>query len=1664
MAKLQIEIEINDKGTPVIRQLGQATADTGKQAEEASRGVAHLGQKVDTATTSVTNLLNPVALLNVAIGAGIVAALKSAVGEATQFADEIHRLRLLTGSSVRDLAALVDVANDVGIEFGAVQMALLHLANQSDETDGVLAQLNLTAKDGVGRLVQFAQKLAGVTDANQRAAIASEVFGARIAAGLLPLVDRLKNGMVDLGAETNDFADILGDDGVTALRNFGIAQGQVGDALLALKIVVAKDLLPVMGPLVAMTEQTVKWFYAVPAPVRAAVEVLGLAAGVITAVNIALRLFGITTLAMSGPAGWIALAVAGIAVLVTSLEGLGSKLTSLWTDFKNRGMTPAPAPSTPGVPTGAAPAAPVILPKDVLEANAAVKKQIDALKAERLELEQGKVAALQYTLAHGEMAKASPALKAQLVALTQGVNNLKTAQEIAADLQAALTADTKEATEAILKNVEAVKAQNNEVALSTLAEAVDELNEIKKKEKELAQSVRDANTEIRQQNLLFIDAGRLAGETMEEFEGTVARTKELLQWEQERIDLQERLKQLSPAEAEQQRNQALQTAIARMQQYKIDLKDEAGLVERVDREILKLTADQAALNKTTLTFGDAVEKAFGGILDILSLFGVKVGKFILLLQNLPRAIGGLREIFAGLGGLMTLGGTTLGAGTAWAETAKSVTALGNASGQTAGVLGFFQGALSLATQALPLFAAGLTSIIQFIGAAASGNISGGAGGIGSLLSTLSSGLSGITSVLQTGIGSITGIFNVGLAGVLPNAGTLGPAFGGAAGLLQQGMGFITQAAPWIGAAYSLFQMFKGQLSPMSGALQGAAIGTMFLPGIGTAIGAIVGTIAGFISKLFGAPEAYIKGNVQLKPTTIEELLAAKRTAPSEAIYDDHTATLDSGPFAAFVKKRHMSGVGKDDLIVAFTNIVIDTLQAAVQGIQTLSTKLPSKEVGALISQQLNEVLAEGFEITRFDVDNEDKAKVIKQFNEYLTKLPGDVLTLLSGKLFGDIDIKALGGGDAVKGFEALANSIMLTSQILDRAIPSTQAYTGTLEDFAHASVDFVNKFKQGEETFEQTTQRLSQSFGQLFAMMDALPMEIAGLTNDTGAAISLMIERYQQIAEGMQSAADALTVAVESGASPEEVVAAAQAVKDSLNAQMQALQAIVGVLQSLNSTLSTSITLFFDLDARIGQLGGTLSSLDSNLAGLEIGMSLLDDVGAQIVLFGGVLRSSVRDFSTLTAAVPALGAAFNQILANIRAIPDASTAMTQLKALADAVSQGFALARQNIQAAADTARSAAQAAADARIQRLNEERDVILKTQDAERDALNETLEAAREWESVAQSVKAQLVDLFNLLAPTHPQTSLSEIQAQFREAFAAFQANPSVTGAEQVQQLAQQLLQLAQQTPGYDLPSDLFQALAAEVQAALEAIKVVAEGQPSTEDLLGQIAELDEQQQIQLEAIDAQIAETQADLQAALQQIAADEQAQLAAIDVGERVALEMIRDEVAKRVSEVALQLDEAQKRLQELTGGLPLQEFMANKQAETVNVLRGIDDTLRRYLGAIVEGLGLSVGPPYAASPTPEEHIFGNYGGVPSYQQGTAYVPRTGLALLHQGEQVVPTGRTRTAGKTEVAFSAQITVHAGAGTNGRQVAEEIKPVLLEWLDSGPVRHRVQELAKGR
>lgn len=108
------------------------------------------------------------------------------------------------------------------------------------------------------------------------------------------------------------------------------------------------------------------------------------------------------------------------------------------------------------------------------------------------------------------------------------------------------------------------------------------------------------------------------------------------------------------------------------------------------------------------------------------------------------------------------------------------------------------------------------------------------------------------------------------------------------------------------------------------------------------------------------------------------------------------------------------------------------------------------------------------------------------------------------------------------------------------------------------------------------------------------------------------------------------------------------------------------------------------------------------------------------------------------------------------------------------------------------------------------------------------------EWVDIRGMIEAMRKDLFTLKAPTQPLTALETVRTQFREAVKNFKSSPTREGALEIMQLKEQLITLAEQTPGFEFPSHAFAELVGKIEAGLKTVQEVIDGLPPGDRRVG--------------------------------------------------------------------------------------------------------------------------------------------------------------------------------------------------------------------------------------
>jgi hypothetical protein len=764
------------------------------------------------------------------------------------------------------------------------------------------------------------------------------------------------------------------------------------------------------------------------------------------------------------------------------------------------------------------------------------------------------------------------------------------------------------------------------------------------------------------------------------------------------------------------------------------------------------------------------------------------------------------------------------------------------------------------------------------------------------------------------------------------------------------------------------------------------------------------------------------------------------------------------------------------------------------------------------------------------------------------------------------------------------------------SLPTFTTNLADMHDWIVTTIAFFTQFQTEGEAFADTVKRVTEGLVGLVGLAQQLEVAIVGLTGTADDALAFAVRQIEVSGQQIDRLMERLRDAITQGGQPDDILALGkaltEAVTTSFKAQIDLAKALSAEVDRLRASLLGALQLFaslattlFSLQENLGA-AGPIAALDTFWASINrlvMAFQQADTVETRVQLISaalGIFVQALNDAVTIHAPLQDIIDSFNEfngllqqgfdmVMGDIFAMTDPARAVANLQALAQAIVQATNAEIAAAQRYFDEQATLLTAASQLRIDALNAEKTAITEAADVQKAALNTQLELTRKWASVLESVKSQLTGLFNLIAPTHPLTSLTDVRSQFQAAVEQFRLAPTPELAKIIQDLGAQAIDLAKSTPGFELPSLAFKALFDEITAALNLIKDVAEPTISEADILQQIADIDQDAADRLAAIDLSIKAEQDALKVALDANSAKEQEILTGLRQQAVERLQRLQDALVLRLDDLAVQEQLASDRLHALIGDRTLDEFIAAKNAEQATLLGEIRDLLTDMLGALgfespvsaarlseavlslvklaelAQGLfeGGQLGTPEigqqlmiasqqaalrqpqgvidaltrvvdlgkvffasdagTAAMTALSQVIGDIGSnqfqaaindlaalvqmlndagitnrviVPGFQQGTDYVPQTGLAVLHQGERVLTaednrwlTGVLGSVGAGQNAASTtnvtvNVHVEAGAQMDGHELAGVIRREVEDSLQYGAGSKIIEKRVKRR
>jgi hypothetical protein len=220
--------------------------------DRASEAFQAIAKSSNDLFTSLSNLINPVTLLSGVIGAGLVAALKSAVDSFEDFALQVRDLAYISGGTVDQVVQLVNGLDMLGVSSDQVQRMLSQMARQVEAGSTAFQQLGINVQVGADTqsstlsvFLQTINALGQMTDTTQRDAIARQLWG-RTWTDMVPVLEMGSEQLMALGAAS---ARAMTADDIARALQYHLAMAQLYQDFQAIAVEVGGGIAPVLKDL-----------------------------------------------------------------------------------------------------------------------------------------------------------------------------------------------------------------------------------------------------------------------------------------------------------------------------------------------------------------------------------------------------------------------------------------------------------------------------------------------------------------------------------------------------------------------------------------------------------------------------------------------------------------------------------------------------------------------------------------------------------------------------------------------------------------------------------------------------------------------------------------------------------------------------------------------------------------------------------------------------------------------------------------------------------------------------------------------------------------------------------------------------------------------------------------------------------------------------------------------------------------------------------------------------------------------------------------------------------------------------------------------------------------------------------------------------------------------
>lgn len=249
MADVKIGIVAQDQASKQIQQVDKSLEKLGKTAATTSRGVTQTSGANKMLTGSFLAMAKGLAgpLVGMASLSGAVVAagqfVRSSINDWVAYNEEVSKLSTTTTAGVEDLSRMMQAADDLGIEMGALKTAF-----EFASKNGVVPTIDNIAK--------LSDRMLAMTDIEKRNQEMTRIFGrgwADASRFLLAGSDAIKEGTAAI--EDNL---VVTQDSAQAARDYKVAIDNLQDAFTGVKNEVAQGLIPTLTDLMDTINLNIK--------------------------------------------------------------------------------------------------------------------------------------------------------------------------------------------------------------------------------------------------------------------------------------------------------------------------------------------------------------------------------------------------------------------------------------------------------------------------------------------------------------------------------------------------------------------------------------------------------------------------------------------------------------------------------------------------------------------------------------------------------------------------------------------------------------------------------------------------------------------------------------------------------------------------------------------------------------------------------------------------------------------------------------------------------------------------------------------------------------------------------------------------------------------------------------------------------------------------------------------------------------------------------------------------------------------------------------------------------------------------------------------------------------------------------------------------------------